>query len=137
MELGSSKEPECEAEQRAMLSDRLQVFFKPDPVLLYRPIHNGLHFSNSHQHEALPRLQSARSFATSRHLRASASTGKPFFPNEPARPSVKTSIPGIKNQQATAELEEVFDTRSMNMLANYDASIGNYLSDLDGNVLLD
>ncbi|OJD14244.1 4-aminobutyrate aminotransferase [Emergomyces pasteurianus Ep9510] len=86
---------------------------------------------------ALPRIQSARSFATSRRLRASAAADKPFFPNEPARPIVKTSIPGVKNQQAAAELEEVFDTRSMNMLANYDASTGNYISDLDGNVLLD
>ncbi|OJD24554.1 4-aminobutyrate aminotransferase [Blastomyces percursus] len=86
---------------------------------------------------ALSRLQSVRSFATTRHLRASAAADKPFFPNEPARPTMKTSIPGPKNQQVVAELSEVFDTRSINMLANYDASAGNYIADLDGNMLLD
>jgi 4-aminobutyrate aminotransferase/(S)-3-amino-2-methylpropionate transaminase len=31
----------------------------------------------------------------------------------------------------------VFDTRSLNMLANYEKSYGNYIADPDGNVLLD
>ncbi|EEH36145.2 4-aminobutyrate aminotransferase [Paracoccidioides lutzii Pb01] len=85
---------------------------------------------------ALPRLQSTRSFATSRHLRAAAAV-KPFFSSEPTGPQVNTAIPGLKNQQATAELGEVFDVRSINMMANYDSSIGNYIADLDGNMLLD
>jgi 4-aminobutyrate aminotransferase/(S)-3-amino-2-methylpropionate transaminase len=38
---------------------------------------------------------------------------------------------------AIAELDKVFETRSLNMLADYQKSVGNYIADLDGNVLLD
>ena len=48
-----------------------------------------------------------------------------------------TSIPGPKSKKAIEELDKVFDTRSLNMLANYQNSFGNYIADLDGNVLLD
>lgn len=62
---------------------------------------------------------------------------QPFFPDEPARPIVKTAIPGPKSKAAIEELDKVFDTRSLNMLANYQKSIGNYIADPDGNYLLD
>jgi len=61
----------------------------------------------------------------------------PFFPEEPAGPVVKTAIPGPKSKEAIAHLDKVFDTRSLNMMANYQLSIGNYLADLDGNIVLD
>jgi 4-aminobutyrate aminotransferase/(S)-3-amino-2-methylpropionate transaminase len=61
----------------------------------------------------------------------------PFFPEEPAGPVVKTAIPGPRSKEAIAHLDKVFDTRSLNMMANYQLSIGNYLADLDGNVVLD
>ncbi|KIX10004.1 4-aminobutyrate aminotransferase [Rhinocladiella mackenziei CBS 650.93] len=61
----------------------------------------------------------------------------PFFADEPVGPKVVTPIPGPKSQKAIAELDSVFDTRSLNMLANYQQSYGNYIADLDGNVLLD
>ena len=60
-----------------------------------------------------------------------------FFPEEPHGPRINTAIPGPKSQEAIAELNQVFDTRSLNMLANYQQSYGNYIADLDGNVLLD
>ena len=60
-----------------------------------------------------------------------------FFPDEPVRPIISTPIPGPKSQRAIAELHRIFDTRSLNMLANYQQSYGNYIADLDGNVLLD
>ncbi|KAI1617998.1 4-aminobutyrate aminotransferase [Exophiala viscosa] len=60
-----------------------------------------------------------------------------FFPDEPVGPQVVTKIPGPKSQKAIAELHKVFDTRSLNMMANYQQSYGNYIADLDGNVLLD
>ncbi|GIZ37013.1 hypothetical protein CKM354_000047600 [Cercospora kikuchii] len=60
-----------------------------------------------------------------------------LFPDEPTGPIVRTQIPGPKSQEAIAELDQVFDTRSLNMMANYQNSFGNYLADLDGNVLLD
>lgn len=61
-----------------------------------------------------------------------------FYENwEPEGPTVKTDIPGPKAQEAIKELHEVFDTRSLNMLTDYQKSVGNYIADPDGNVLLD
>ncbi|KAI6858635.1 4-aminobutyrate [Hortaea werneckii] len=62
---------------------------------------------------------------------------QPFFPDEPTGPMVRTAIPGPESKKAIAHLDQVFDTRSLNMMANYQNSFGNYLADLDGNVLLD
>lgn len=56
---------------------------------------------------------------------------------EPEGPSVKTEIPGPKAKAEIAELNEVFDTRSLNMLTDYYKSVGNYIADPDGNILLD
>ncbi|KAF3930150.1 hypothetical protein ABW19_dt0208894 [Dactylella cylindrospora] len=67
----------------------------------------------------------------------STSSYEPFFVNEPTAPSVKTEIPGPKSKVAIAELDEVFDTRSLNMICDYDKSLGNYISDHDHNLLLD
>lgn len=80
------------------------------------------------------RIPAARALSTSTVLRAAE---KPFFANEPSAPTVSTAIPGPKNKAAAAELDQVFDVRSLNMLADYSASVGNYIADLDGNKLLD
>lgn len=50
---------------------------------------------------------------------------------------MKTAIPGPQSKKAIEELDRVFDTRSLNMLADYRKSFGNYIADPDGNVLLD
>ena len=50
---------------------------------------------------------------------------------------MKTEIPGPNGRKAVEELNTVFDTKSVGLLANYEKSYGNYLVDLDGNVLLD
>lgn len=68
------------------------------------------------------RLPLARSISSTPNLRASE---KPYFSNEPAAPKVATAIPGPKNKAATAELDKVFDVRSLNMLADYSKSFGN------------
>lgn len=62
---------------------------------------------------------------------------QPFFPGEPTGPVVKTTIPGPESKKAIEELNKVFDTSPINMLTNYTKSIGNYIADPDGNVLLD
>lgn len=62
---------------------------------------------------------------------------QPFFHNEPLGPQVITAIPGPKSKDAITDLNRVFDTRSLNMIANYKQSFGNYIADLDGNLLLD
>jgi 4-aminobutyrate aminotransferase/(S)-3-amino-2-methylpropionate transaminase len=57
---------------------------------------------------------------------ASSSSGEQsFFPDEPRGPIVKTQIPGPKSQQAIEKLTKVFDTRSLNMMADYKKSYGN------------
>lgn len=81
--------------------------------------------------------------AGSLSLRAAAPAGmrfassKSFFPNEPDAPTVKTKVPGPQGTKAIAELDQVFDTRSVNFLSDYSKSIGNYIADPDGNMLLD
>lgn len=72
-----------------------------------------------------------------RRFTASARTMSSFYAWEPEGPSVKTEIPGPKAKAAVAELDEVFDTRSLNMLTDFAKSSGNYIADADGNVLLD
>lgn len=79
-------------------------------------------FRSSARLRSIPRFSAIRSISTTPHLRAAE---KPFFPDEPAAPKVATAIPGPNNQKAAAELNEVFDIRSLNMLTDYTKSIGN------------
>lgn len=51
--------------------------------------------------------------------------GKAFFSDEPDGPSLKSEIPGPKSKELIKELDRVFDTRSLNMMADYDKSVGN------------
>jgi 4-aminobutyrate aminotransferase/(S)-3-amino-2-methylpropionate transaminase len=55
----------------------------------------------------------------------SMSSETPFFPGEPSGPVVKTMIPGPKAKEAIARLDKIFETRSLNMMADYSKSIGN------------
>ncbi|KAF2182725.1 4-aminobutyrate aminotransferas-like protein [Zopfia rhizophila CBS 207.26] len=77
--------------------------------------------------------------ALRRHYASAApATGeRSYFPHEPTGPVIKTSIPGPESVKAIERLSKVFDTRSLNMMTNYQRSYGNYIADLDGNVLLD
>ncbi|PHH62700.1 hypothetical protein CDD81_6769 [Ophiocordyceps australis] len=82
------------------------------------------------------RAASPRGFSSAGAVRLAAA--KTFVAGEPNGPSLKTkSIPGPQSTKIVKELSEVFDTRSFNMLADYPKSIGNYIADPDGNVLLD
>jgi 4-aminobutyrate aminotransferase / (S)-3-amino-2-methylpropionate transaminase len=49
----------------------------------------------------------------------------PFFKDEPSGPSIKTEIPGPKSKELIAELDKVFDTRSLNMMADFTKSFAN------------
>ncbi|CAI4062153.1 hypothetical protein SKDZ_07G2710 [Saccharomyces kudriavzevii ZP591] len=61
-----------------------------------------------------------------------------YYPEEPAKPTIKTgSIPGPESQKQLRELGEVFDTRPAYFLADYEKSLGNYITDVDGNTYLD
>lgn len=50
---------------------------------------------------------------------------QPFFPDEPRGPMIRTQIPGPESVKAIEKLSKVFDTRSLNMMANYNDSYGN------------
>ncbi|CDR42761.1 CYFA0S10e01948g1_1 [Cyberlindnera fabianii] len=61
-----------------------------------------------------------------------------YYPDEPTAPVVKvTEIPGPESKKAIASLGEVFDTRPVYFVADYEKSLGNYIADVDGNVYLD
>ena len=62
---------------------------------------------------------------------------QPFFPEEPREPIIRTEIPGPNGKKAAEELSKIFDIASLNMMVNYKDSFGNYIADLDGNLLLD
>lgn len=83
--------------------------------------------------------QSAPRNATAAAMRAPIAEAieQPLFPDEPEGPTIRTEIPGPESKKEIARLDKVFDTRSLNMMANYNNSFGNYIADLDGNVLLD
>jgi 4-aminobutyrate aminotransferase/(S)-3-amino-2-methylpropionate transaminase len=79
-----------------------------------------------------PAMASRRCFSTTPRTLSS------FYPNwEPDGPTVKTEIPGPKSREIIADLDKVFDTRSLNMLTDYSKSTGNDIADPDDNVLLD
>jgi 4-aminobutyrate aminotransferase/(S)-3-amino-2-methylpropionate transaminase len=48
-----------------------------------------------------------------------------FFPDEPKEPIIQTQIPGPESKKAIDRLSKVFDTRSLNMMADYSRSYGN------------
>ena len=50
---------------------------------------------------------------------------------------MRTAFPGPESKKAITQLDKIFDTRSLNMMTNYQNSYGNYIADMDGNVYLD
>ena len=88
---------------------------------------------------AIATLSAQRCFTNSSSRPAASHHGgaTSFFHNEPETPVVATKIPGPASQKHVQELNKVFDTRSLAMLADYTKSVGNYLADPDGNMLLD
>lgn len=81
---------------------------------------------------SVPSIRLARPISLSAARMASS-----FYPGEPEAPVLKTEIPGPKSREHIDKLDKVFDTRSLNMLADYTKSFGNYIVDPDGNQLLD
>jgi 4-aminobutyrate aminotransferase / (S)-3-amino-2-methylpropionate transaminase len=78
------------------------------------------------------RPAAVRSFGLRRQYASAAASAavfekgeQSFFPDEPAAPIVQTAIPGPKSTAAIERLSKVFDTRSLNMMANYEKSYGN------------
>uniref|UniRef100_A0A5S6QGK5 Uncharacterized protein n=1 Tax=Trichuris muris TaxID=70415 RepID=A0A5S6QGK5_TRIMR len=70
------------------------------------------------------------------HFRRSMAIGR-SFPDEPTAPILKTSIPGPKSESMRKELGKIQNAETVQFFADYEKSIGNYIADVDGNVLLD
>ena len=71
-----------------------------------------------------------------RFLRHQMSLSK--FPGEPSGPSMKTdSVPGPKSQEYIKSLSEVTDAQHGMVVQDLENSKGNYLADIDGNMMLD
>ncbi|KAI9721553.1 MAG: hypothetical protein M1812_002315 [Candelaria pacifica] len=73
-------------------------------------------------------LRAPATISTTRRPLATAATASampqssaehPFFPDEPLGPQLRTAIPGPESKKAIQHLDRVFDTRSLNMMADY------------------
>ncbi|KAJ1856210.1 hypothetical protein GGH12_002689 [Coemansia sp. RSA 1822] len=56
---------------------------------------------------------------------------------EPKEPVLRTSIPGPLSMAALERLSQLQDTRAALFAGDYTKSVGNYIADADGNMLLD
>lgn len=64
-------------------------------------------------------------------------TPAPTIPGEPEHASVKTAIPGPASEALRARHARYQDARTMHLYQDARRSLGNYLVDVDGNVILD
>ncbi|KAJ3297124.1 hypothetical protein HK104_000838 [Borealophlyctis nickersoniae] len=60
-----------------------------------------------------------------------------LFPEEPSLPVKKTAIPGPKTKSLLEELGKYQDPRAALLVQDLEKSVGNYIADADGNLLLD
>lgn len=67
-----------------------------------------------------------------------SSVAATYFPKEPRSPTlVSKTVPGPKSVDINNSLGKVFDNRASYFVTDYSNSVGNYISDCDGNQLLD
>ncbi|KAG8222857.1 hypothetical protein J437_LFUL003502 [Ladona fulva] len=71
------------------------------------------------------------------HSRNVSAAAQPLVAGEPEKPVIITEIPGPQSKKLLNELNLLQQSGSVSLFGDYDKSIGNYLADADGNVLLD
>lgn len=87
--------------------------------------------------------RSVRGHASAAHAGSSSTGGAvsvaaKYFPNEPKQPTLVTElVPGPKSMAINDHLGTVFDNRAAYFVTDFYNSVGNYISDADGNKLLD
>ncbi|KAA8909716.1 hypothetical protein TRICI_004365 [Trichomonascus ciferrii] len=80
----------------------------------------------------------AKKNSASSARRGYSSVAAGYFPNEPTGPSMKSSaVPGPQSKEALAKLHSVWDSSAAYFVADYYNSLGNYIRDVDGNMILD
>jgi hypothetical protein len=57
--------------------------------------------------------------------------------SEPKGPIVTTEIPGPISQELYRKMNSIQQASSVQLFADYEKSVGNYLADVDGNLMLD
>ncbi|XP_060571459.1 4-aminobutyrate aminotransferase, mitochondrial-like [Ruditapes philippinarum] len=72
-----------------------------------------------------------------RHVSTGSSLLSMDVANEPDVPKMVTDIPGPKSKQLIKELAQIQNVGAVHFFCDYDNSHGNYLADVDGNVMLD
>ncbi|SCV71232.1 BQ2448_2820 [Microbotryum intermedium] len=68
---------------------------------------------------------------------ATTSSSNGFFPDKPKGPTVSTAIPGPNSKEASQAIAQFQDPRTHVFVTDYAKSKGNYIADVDGNILLD
>lgn len=78
-----------------------------------------------------------RALGTAAAASATADPAVPEVGREPAGPVMKTSVPGPRSAQLKRELDQIQNTDAVHFFVDYKNSRGNYVADVDGNIMLD
>ena len=62
---------------------------------------------------------------------------RPLVSGEPDGPNMVSQVPGPKSKRLHEELSKIQSMDSVHFFADYKKSIGNYIADADGNMMLD